>query len=96
MLDDSKVQRKATETLMNSSREQFSNTQQQNRQKLDDILLEVTSLESKIPELNKQICDGETSIEQPCDELCGGAGCDGKCGGKGDDHGEGRLWGLVQ
>jgi len=29
--------------------------------------------------LNKAVCDGETSIEKPCDDLCGGAGC-GKCG----------------
>ena len=25
------------------------------------------------------MCDGETSREEPCDDLCGGAGC-GKCG----------------
>ena len=31
--------------------------------------------------MNRQICDGSTSVESPCDELCGGAGCDGKCGG---------------
>merc|ERR1719150_2346400 len=32
-----------------------------------------------IPGLNKAVCDGETSREEPCDDLCGGAGC-GKCG----------------
>ena len=26
------------------------------------------------------VCDGKTTVDQPCDELCGGAGCD-KCGG---------------
>ena len=26
------------------------------------------------------VCDGTTTVDQPCDELCGGAGCD-KCGG---------------
>ena len=26
------------------------------------------------------VCDGTTTVDEPCDELCGGAGCD-KCGG---------------
>ena len=26
------------------------------------------------------MCDGTTSVDEPCDSLCGGAGC-GKCGG---------------
>ncbi len=43
--------------------------------------VQIFSLESKIPELNAQICDGSTSVDDPCDELCGGAGCDGMCGG---------------
>jgi coxsackievirus/adenovirus receptor len=33
-----------------------------------------------VPDLNKAVCDGETSRDRPCDNLCGGAGC-GKCGG---------------
>ena len=40
---------------------------------------EITRLEDMIPGLNKAVCDGETSREEPCDDLCGGAGC-GKCG----------------
>ncbi len=43
--------------------------------------MQIFSLESKIPELNAQICDGSTSVDDPCDELCGGAGCGGMCGG---------------
>lgn len=27
-----------------------------------------------------QVCDGDTSASEPCDELCGGAGCN-QCGG---------------
>ena len=30
--------------------------------------------------LNNQVCDGQTTVDEPCDSLCGGAGC-GKCGG---------------
>merc|ERR1712198_172355 len=40
---------------------------------------EILRLEDRIPELNKAVCDGETSRDDPCDDLCGGAGC-GKCG----------------
>ena len=40
---------------------------------------EITRLEDKIPGLNKAVCDGDTTREDPCDDLCGGAGC-GKCG----------------
>ena len=47
-------------------------------------MIEKTSL---LKEQNKlwfwftnQVCDGTTSTNQACDELCGGAGC-GKCGG---------------
>ena len=27
-----------------------------------------------------KVCDGTTSVAEPCDELCGGAGCN-QCGG---------------
>ena len=30
--------------------------------------------------LSPQVCDGTTSVAEPCDELCGGAGCN-QCGG---------------
>lgn len=40
---------------------------------------EISRLEDRIPDLNKAVCDGETSRDEPCDALCGGAGC-GKCG----------------
>lgn len=80
LLTNSEKKRKATETLMNTSRDQFTSTQEQNQQKLNDILVQIDNLEAKIPDLNRQICDGDTGKDQPCDTLCGGAGC-GKCGG---------------
>ena len=46
---------------------------------LNTVTEEITRLEDMIPGLNKAVCDGETSREDPCDDLCGGAGC-GKCG----------------
>ena len=79
-LANSEFQRKATDKLMNNSKIQFTNTQNQNQGKLDDILEQIDNLEGKIPDLNRQICDGQTSVDTPCDDLCGGAGC-GKCGG---------------
>ena len=33
-----------------------------------------------IPGLNNKVCDEQTTVDEPCDSLCGGAGC-GKCGG---------------
>ena len=46
---------------------------------LNTVTEEITRLEDKIPGLNKAVCDGDTTREDPCDDLCGGAGC-GKCG----------------
>ena len=76
----SEIQRRATETLMNNSRIPFLEAQSSNQQTLRDIVNQISNLESKIPSLNKQVCDGETFVDEPCDQLCGGAGC-GKCGG---------------
>jgi flagellar motility protein MotE (MotC chaperone) len=55
MLKNSEKQRRATEKLMNSSREQFTITQGQNQQKLEDVLAQIANLEDKIPDLNKQV-----------------------------------------
>ena len=79
-LRNSEHQRKATESLMEKTRTDFESTQSQNQETLDNIITQIENLEEKIPDLNKQVCDGETSINEPCDNLCGGAGC-GKCGG---------------
>lgn len=79
-LTSSEDQRKRTETLMKSLKIPFEDTQKQNQQTLRDIITQITNLESKVPMLNKQVCDGQTSVDVPCDSLCGGAGC-GKCGG---------------
>merc|ERR1719458_2380191 len=46
---------------------------------LQDVKGDIRRLEDMIPGLNKAVCDGETTREDPCDDLCGGAGC-GKCG----------------
>merc|ERR1719507_587916 len=46
---------------------------------LEDVTGDIRRLEERIPELNKAVCDGETTVDEPCDDLCGGAGC-GKCG----------------
>ena len=79
-LTNSEVQRKATESLMDKTRTDFQSTQSQNQGTLDNIITQIENLEERIPELNKQVCDGETTVDEPCDSLCGGAGC-GKCGG---------------
>lgn len=79
-LYDSERQRKATKQLINSTRDRITSNQDNNRQALQDILLQIGQLEDKVPELNSAVCDGDTSREKPCDELCGGAGC-GRCGG---------------
>lgn len=80
LLRDSETQRRATESMINNTQIDFEDTQSQNQQTLDNIVDQIGNLESKIPGLNKQVCDGETSVDEPCDQLCGGAGC-GKCGG---------------
>ena len=66
--------------FLNRSRDDYVATQQSNKQTLQEIVNQISNLEMKIPELNKQVCDGDTSVDNPCDSLCGGAGC-GKCGG---------------
>ncbi len=55
ILANSEKQRKATEKLMNSSKDQFTLTQSQNQQKLEDVLDQIANLEGKIPGLNKQV-----------------------------------------
>jgi coxsackievirus/adenovirus receptor len=46
---------------------------------LEQVTDEIRRLEERIPNLNKAVCDGDTTVDEPCDDLCGGAGC-GKCG----------------
>ena len=70
----------ATEKRMNRSRTDFESTQRQNEEALEEINNQIKKLDNKIPDLNRQVCDGATSRDEPCDSLCGGAGC-GKCGG---------------
>ena len=52
---DSEIQRRATETLMNTSRVPFSKTQEQNQETLRGIVTQIENLEDKIPDLNKQV-----------------------------------------
>ena len=65
---------------MTNSQLKFTNTQEEIQQTLTDVVQSISNLEAKIPDLNHQVCDGQTSVDEPCDALCGGAGC-GKCGG---------------
>merc|ERR1719412_3246293 len=65
---------------MTNSQLKFTNTQEEIQQTLTDVVSSISHLEAKIPDLNHQVCDGQTSVDEPCDQLCGGAGC-GKCGG---------------
>ncbi|XP_040566371.1 laminin subunit beta-1 isoform X1 [Lepeophtheirus salmonis] len=76
----SQSRRKDTETVIQTSGQYFAETQTQNQETLQNIIQQISNLENKIPDLNKQICDGETSKEKECDNLCGGAGCN-QCGG---------------
>jgi len=79
-LSNSETQRKATEALMTNSQQKFTKTQEEIQQTLTDVVSSISHLEAKIPDLNNKVCDGQTSVDEPCDQLCGGAGC-GKCGG---------------
>ena len=79
-LANSERQRIATETKIKLRRDGFEESRLQNQQNLQEIVENIRNLEDKIPGLNQQVCDGTTSVDQPCDSLCGGAGCD-KCGG---------------
>ena len=79
-LYDSVKQRGATERLINDVRDKIAERQVNNTNALADITGQIGRLENRVPELNRAVCDGETSRDRPCDSLCGGAGC-GKCGG---------------
>jgi len=72
--------RGATEVLLKDSLQQgIADTTDTNTADLVEVNNEISRLEERIPELNKAVCDGETTVDDPCDDLCGGAGC-GKCG----------------
>merc|ERR1740123_2513509 len=60
-------------------KESIDTSQASNTKDLNEVTNGISSLEDRIPNLNKAVCDGETSRDNPCDDLCGGAGC-GKCG----------------
>ena len=79
-LAKSAQQRGSTEFLINDVSEKIARDQISNTNALQDITDQIAMLQDKVPGLNKAVCDGETSRDKPCDDLCGGAGC-GKCGG---------------
>jgi coxsackievirus/adenovirus receptor len=79
-LEESKANRERTNMLMKHSGGTYKQTQDEDQQTLQDVAQKIRDLEYEIPGLNKKVCDGKTTVDQPCDELCGGAGCD-KCGG---------------
>lgn len=68
---------KRTEALVNRSSEEFDTLQKSNEDALDRYHDELVKLNSKIPDLNEQMCDKRGD---PCDNVCGGAGCK-HCGG---------------
>merc|ERR1712212_523320 len=65
--------------MKDSLQQGIAATTDTNTADLEDVKGDIRRLEERIPELNKAVCDGETTVEDPCDDLCGGAGC-GKCG----------------
>ena len=57
MLALSEQRRKQTTKTIDSSKEQFDETQADNQQKLDEVLAQIDGLERKIPDLNKKVID---------------------------------------
>jgi len=78
-LFESAKTRGATQRLIKDMEENIASSQEANTRDLTAVTDEISRLEDRIPDLNKAVCDGETSRDEPCDALCGGAGC-GKCG----------------
>lgn len=79
-LKESEHKRIQTNQLMKNAGISYKQTQEEDQETLREVAQKIKDLENEIPNLNKKVCDGTTSVDQPCDELCGGAGCD-KCGG---------------
>ena len=79
MLYESARIRGTTQRKIKEMKENIDQSQADNTRDLTAVTDEISRLEDRIPQLNKAVCDGETSRDQPCDDLCGGAGC-GKCG----------------
>merc|ERR1712242_411982 len=79
MLFESSRIRGTTQIKIEEMKDNIDQNQATNTQDLNEVTAEISRLEDRIPQLNKAVCDGETSREEPCDDLCGGAGC-GKCG----------------
>ena len=62
MLALSETRRKQTTKTIDSSKDQFDETQADNQQKLDEVLAQIDNLEGKIPDLNKKV---SVSFPQP-------------------------------
>jgi len=78
-LYESTKTRGATQRLIKDMKDNIDASQASNTKDLNEVTNGISNLEDRIPDLNKAVCDGETSRDNPCDDLCGGAGC-GKCG----------------
>lgn len=63
---------RATETFINQTKDTYLRQSQENENQLANIRQRLQDLNSKIPTLNKLVCDGAGN---PCDVICGGAGC---------------------
>lgn len=80
VLEASDKLRGATEVALAKKNQQgIAMTAGNNTADLKQVTDEIRRLEERIPNLNKAVCDGDTTVDDPCDDLCGGAGC-GKCG----------------
>ena len=67
MLALSEQRRKQTTKTIDSSKEQFDETQADNQQKLDEVLAQIDGLERKIPDLNKKVIDSVIYINHDVD-----------------------------
>ncbi|XP_053208528.1 laminin subunit beta-1-like isoform X2 [Panonychus citri] len=74
----SKNLRYSTEKLITSTNFDHERSMENNRGSLAMISKKIKDLEDNIPDINKMICGGRSTIDK-CDYTCGGAGCS-KCG----------------
>lgn len=65
---------------LNESMETFENADKRLNEYFIRIQANLSSVFESVSSLNGAVCGAETSMEEKCSAICGGAGCDGKCG----------------
>uniref|UniRef100_T1KI06 Laminin subunit beta-1 n=1 Tax=Tetranychus urticae TaxID=32264 RepID=T1KI06_TETUR len=70
--------RYGTEKLISSTNFDHEKSMENNRGSLSAISAKIKHLEDNIPDINKLVCGGRSTVDK-CDYTCGGAGCS-KCG----------------